>query len=323
MLHRKERETVSRVPVLIGDYIDSFENANYLQLVHDGTTVFSHSQVWNEIAYKYNDWAYFAQQFEDYQSRFITLYNNYVENMGYSYWRMFDALQREYNPIENYAMLEAGADGHKQSQKTITDGGSETEGLKIGTSDTTRSGSQTTGHGHTITDTHTGSVTTDRYSNAFDSGITADGTHVSKEVVNPSAVSDTQTNSGTDTLTFNNVKDQQNHSHDVSDTEEDGVGSGWDSVRKDKKNLTTTEDFNNDVTLSFKKTNPDGTDTTETLGSDFADGNMYRHTRSGNIGVTTAQQMLNEELELRKKNLLSAWVEGFIREYCTWWGERE
>lgn len=303
--------------------LPSVASGTSLQLTHGDTVIFPHNQVWFELNQKYTEWGFLQDPLSNSMTIFLALYTNFSANMGNQFYRMWDALQREYNPIENYSMLEAGADGHKQSERTTTDGGSQTEGVKVGTSDNTRTGSQGTQHGHTVTDTHTGSVTTDRYENAFDSGISADGTHVSKEVVNPSGATDTQTNGGTDTVTYNSVKDTQTHSHDVADATVGGIGSGWDSVRTEKKDLETSESFADDVSVSFKRTNPDGTDSSETLGTDFSDGTMYRHTRSGNIGVTTAQQMLTEELELRQTNLLKMWVESFIREYFSYVGDDE
>jgi len=307
--------------------LPTVESGTSLSLVHgtgnDAVTIFPHNQVWFELYSKYTQWAFLADPLSNPMTAFLACYTNFKANMGEGFWRMYDALERQYNPIENYSMIEAGADGHKQSKKTTEDGGTNTTGDKLGTSSSTRSGNQALEHGHAVTGTHTGSVTTDTYKNAFDSGISADGTHVEKVVVNPSAQTDSETNSGTDTTRFNNVKDEVSHSHDVSDTEQDGIGAGWDNVHKEKRDTSVTEEFEDNKSLSFKRTNPDGTDTTETLGSDFSDGTMYRHTRSGNIGVTTAQAMLTEELELRKRNLLSEWVQMFLREYFTlvWDGE--
>lgn len=297
------------------------EKGESLALTHkkgnDTVTIFPHNQVWFELYSKYTDWAFLTDPRSNPTTDFLAYYTNFKDDMSEGFWRMYDALERQYNPIENYSMIESGADGHKVSKKTTKDGSTNTTGDKLGTSANTKSGNETIAHGHTVTGSHTGDVTTDKYNNAFNNDNSANGTHVEKVVVNPSKQIDTEKNSGTDTTTFNSVKDEMTHSHDVADTDKGGIGTGWDSVHKEKRDTSVSEEFENNKSLSFNRTNPDGTSTTETLGSDFTDGTMYRHTRSGNIGVTTAQAMLNEELELRKRNLLSEWCEMFIREYTT------
>lgn len=265
------------------------ETGTSLELKHgtgnDAVTIFPHNQVWYELYYKYTQWAILADPLSNPMTAFLACYTNFKANMGEGFWRMYDALERQYNPIENYSMIEAGADGHKQSKKTNT---GTSDGL-TGTKDADRTHKT---EGKT-------KETGDQY--AFNSP-------------NASPVDVQTTEYGADNTEF---KTTDSYTNLVSDTVDNVTMSNMEQTQKSHGKSEATEEFQDNKTLSFKKTNPDGTDTTETLGSDFTDGTMYRHTRSGNIGVTTAQAMLNEELELRKRNLLSEWCEMFIREYTT------
>lgn len=42
--------------------------------------------------------------------------------------------------------------------------------------------------------------------------------------------------------------------------------------------------------------------------------------RSGNIGVTTSQQMIQSEIELRKQNLIYEFIDRFVKRYCYYAG---
>lgn len=272
--------------------LPSVASGTSLQLSHGDTVIFPHNQVWFELNQKYTEWGFLQDPLSNSMTVFLALYTNFSANMGNQFYRMWDALQREYNPIENYSMLEAGADGHKQSKKTESSSADSVGGSKV--SD--------------VANERTGKTVSDEYKNAFDDA-TATGAHVGRVETDYSP-----TAALTDTTKYTETKSQTVGNLSVTDQTNTTV------QRTAGEN---TEDFDNDVSVSFKKTNPDGTDSTETLGSDFTDGTMYRHTRSGNIGVTTAQQMLTEELELRQTNLLKMWVESFIREYFSYVGDDE
>lgn len=146
---------------------------------------------------------------------------------GDNWNRMWDALQAQYEPIENYSMVEIMTDN-----KTVHTYGKST----------TRTDDLS--HARTGTDTRTPSltVTTDNSVYGFNSGATPSPS---------SKVTDTTT--GTDATQYGNT---------LKDT---------------------------------------GTVTNADSGED-TDTNNYTLKRSGNIGVTTSQQMLESEYELRKKN---------------------
>lgn len=144
--------------------------------------------------------------------------------------RMWDALQAQYEPIENYSMVE-----------TMTDN------KTVHTYGRTSTRTDDLSHARTGTDIRTPSLTTttDNSAYGFNSGITPSPT---------SKVVDSTT--GTDTTQYGNTL-------------------------KDSGTVS----------------NVDGGEDTDT--------NNYTLKRSGNIGVTTSQQMLESEYELRKKNYFS------------------
>lgn len=313
-----------KVWVKIGDVITTLEQSTYFQLEVGGEIIFTNSQVWNELDYKYSEFSFLARQFETYATRFTTLYAQYCTNMGEQYARMLDAITRKYNPINNYEMIESGADGRKQSKKTDTDNVDSVSGTKNGDYSNTRSGSQTNEKSGTESSGRSYSTQqiTDRFENAFDSGISATGTHTGKDVTQlPTYTDSLGFNNREDTITYNNVKDEventNNQTQNITVGSENLSATGQSATAGHSRN-TKTEDYENDVSVSAKKQNADGTESVVALGADFTDGTMHVFTRSGNIGVTTSMQMVSGEMEREKLNLLKMWVHGFIYEYCTY-----
>ena len=332
--------------VLIDDILPSIAGGTSLQLTVDGLVIFEHARVWNELDDQYSLFSYLCDKRSTPYSVFLSHYTFYCANMGEQYARMLDAITRKYNPINNYEMIESGADGRKQSKKTDTDNLDSLSGTKTADHDTKRTGAET--HTRTGTETHTrtgtethsrtnaGTQTTDRYENAFDSDISATGTHTGRDV--------TQLPTYTDTIGYGTgIEDSISYGAGIQDTISYGTGItdktsydndqsqsmtvGNESLSVTGQNATAghsrntkTEDYENDVSVSAKKQNPDGTESSLALGSDFTDGSMHVFTRSGNIGVTTSMQMVSGEMEREKLNLLKMWVKGFISEYCSYIG---
>ena len=97
----------------------------------------------------------------------------------------------------------------------------------------------------------------------------------------------------------------------------------YHTAKEGENNGKTEEKWSNDVSISYKSANEDGTFSDNTFGSDFSDGTMHVLTRSGNIGVTTNAQMIQGEIEMRRINLLHEYVQGFITLYCSFVGVDE
>lgn len=94
-----------------------------------------------------------------------------------------------------------------------------------------------------------------------------------------------------------------------------GIDSGADGEPFDK---TTLQPLAGTYTETEKEKTHDKTitDNDGQSVSGYADTNDHYMTRSGNIGVTTSQQMLNEEIKVRQTDLLKNYVSEFIARYC-------
>lgn len=149
---------------------------------------------------------------------------------GKKWVRNWAVLTAEYNPIENYSMVE---DTHTVRDNAQT---------HSGTDRNVRTGSE--GNAHTGTVSDSGSTSSEDEVSAFNSATYQDAAK------NTGSASNTRTFNNTDTLTYNSVTDADTYGHKI--------------------------DQDDDETI--------------------------HHTRSGNIGVTTAQQMLESDINLWKWN---------------------
>lgn len=471
---------MARVWTKIDDVIDDYATGDTLRLAVDGTTVFTNSDVYSVLSNLYDTFAFRHRDTVQATDAFIQQYNTYRNEVGNNYFRMYDALNRKYNPISNYDMTETSADGRKISTHTTSTDNSfyegneqggvssikdpyskTTESKKTGVVTTTDGGTDTTtqnpyetttvkqnegktqtitaGTDNTIetpvskttkkettgqtsvaktgseTSTENGNETDDRYVNAFDSGISDTGTHSEKNVkqfdnrTNTTSYTDRKdttvygadgkplTENTTETYTGNAETNSTNNStvtveygadgekltetttatfdsivtlneKDSSQTVVYGAGGSpltetvvesisnaiserteystlqgktvgikdmetgqktsvsandYHTAKEGENNGKTEEKWSNDVSISYKSANEDGTFSDNTFGSDFSDGTMHVLTRSGNIGVTTNAQMIQGEIEMRRINLLHEYVQGFITLYCSFVGVDE
>ena len=471
---------MARVWTKIDDVIDNYATGDTLRLAVDGTTVFTNSDVYSVLSNLYDTFAFRHRDTVQATDAFIQQYNTYRNDVGNNYFRMYDALNRKYNPISNYDMTETSADGRKISTHTTstdnsfyegneqgnvsnvkdpyskttestksgivktTDGGTDTttqnpygtttvkqnEGktqtITAGTDNTTETPvskttkKETTGQTSVAksgseTSTENGNETDDRYVNAFDSGISDTGTHSEKNVkqfdnrTNTTSYTDRKdttvygadgkplTETTTETYTGNSETNTTNNStvtveygadgtnltetttasydsivtlnaKDTSQTVEYGANASpltetvvesisnaiserteystlqgktvgikdmetglktsvsandYHTAKEGENNGKTEEKWGNDVSISYKSANEDGTFSDNTFGSDFSDGTMHVLTRTGNIGVTTNAQMIQGEIEMRRINLLHEYVQGFITLYCSFVGVDE
>ena len=96
--------------------------------------------------------------------------------------------------------------------------------------------------------------------------------------------------------------------------------SNTDTI-KNTGTQTTTNSGTATNTQTNNTTDTTAVDTTETISgtTNGTDNTEHTLTRSGNIGVTTSQQMLSAEIALRLKNQLAYYaVELFVSQYTTW-----
>lgn len=91
-----------------------------------------------------------------------------------------------------------------------------------------------------------------------------------------------------------------------------GLNSTGDGVQADFVEVTPKEDAKTETTHGNTQT----ADFDGTTHSGYYEAKEHFFKRSGNIGVTTAAQMIQGELEVRVRDLLREWVKGFIDRYC-------
>ena len=237
--------------------------------------------------------------------------------------RWAETVALEYNPIENYDRMEEWTDTNTGDQTNVRTGnetfgkagsevseklGSETseklgseKNVKSGTETHVGSGNETNAIAGSETDQAGGGTTNLNEVSAFDAGNTL--TAHDKQTFGT-----TQSNTKTftdrvDTHTLNNLQDKLTYG-DVTDTQ-----SFTD--RKDKLSFTDRKDqltFNNRLdTTTYNDVTDTRTDDLEA----HHEGRVH-----GNIGVTTSQQMMESEMNLRLKwNLYNQITDLFLTEF--------
>lgn len=198
---------------------------------------------------------------------------------GWLFTHVINIMAAEYSPIENYNRTEEttetnSGDDVTTHEGTVTDTKTGTETTaKTGTDTETKTGTEANAHTGTVTEAHTGT----------------DSRTITKE--------ETQKIAGLDSSTFNNA-------NQLIANNGDGLTHG--------ESITTTP--NNTDTLTHNTTDQMTHNTTDTLthnvtdevAHDTADTLTHGHVVEresnvhGNIGVTTNQQMIEQELALVK-----------------------
>lgn len=86
------------------------------------------------------------------------------------------------------------------------------------------------------------------------------------------------------------------------------------STTFDDTTYRDVEEITNSVNMSTEVT-PNNTQTIDNIEGNFNNAEIRKLSRSGNIGVTTSQQMIESEIELRKKSIADWLIEFFVRKY--------
>ena len=246
---------------------------------------------------------------------------------GVNWGKQWETLSFEYNPIENYRMVERMTD-----DETVTEYGKSTTrtdnlthrktGTETADIDETDTRTDNLTHGKTGTETVTVDETDTRTDNLTETTTpnlttnTANTVHgfnsaagvPSGEQVGTETGTNTVTHTGTQTTvkdgenetTFNTTETDTGTQTTVKDGENETT---FNTTETDTGTQTTVRDGTNETTFNTTDTDT-GTQTVLDGGSDTHTRN-YELTRSGNIGVTTSQQMIESERAL--------WVWNFFR----------
>jgi hypothetical protein len=273
--------------------------------------------------------------FGDLEGDFLNTINSYWSTRKGDYKNMFDALTAHYDPISNYDMKESSLDGKKIDNITDTNirSGSETE---VNTPTGTRQTTTTQAGGTTTTETPSGSekVTTTpsgsyaeteteaggKKTTTTESKTTYDDTTNYKPAVKTET--DEVPNAGNEKKTdhtFSQYKTEEETTFNQRMTTTDmSYKSGTQSVETETytgRSTTDTTTYNN---VSDARTINHTNSMSATGGGGSVSGaaeiNQHFLERSGNVGVTTSQQMITSELELRYLNNLKYM---FVREFIT------
>lgn len=262
---------------------------------------------------------------------FVSTHNNVIS-------KMFNAFNTEYKPLENYSMVENGNDKNtiqNSSTGTLTANNTDTV-QKTGTVTTETNSTEKNVDTKTTETKNTGTVTTD--SNTTGKNVdtttietkntgtqTAAGSGDTSNSV--AAFNDTDVSLHDKQTTTNNSTRTDDLTESVTNGGEiNTTAVGTATVTNDTTEMITnggeinttvggTSTITNDITDTNSISKSESTTTTEN-GSNT---NEHTLTRSGNIGVTTSQQMLSSEIFLRVRNQISYYaVELFISQFTVW-----
>ena len=215
--------------------------------------------------------------------------------------KMYQALYSEYNPIHNYdrkSNISVAGDFTEEHHDTdtLTRGISETvedNNLRTDNLNDIRTGNISNNYNTTdqrtdnLTETHGGGETTTHENTAYNAGLTATSRDILQRSGDEKRNTGTQENrkTGTDTETYNSLQD----SH------------------------TGTQKNDRDIIRSETQTGSD-INTGSKLGSNNQTTTEYNR---GNIGVTTTQQLIDQEIELRVKyNIYEIIAKEFKEKFC-------
>lgn len=218
----------------------------------------------------------------------MSAYAEIILQMYRDKWdHIWDLYVAEYNPIENYNMVESGGD------KNIKSGSLDRSGAITRSGSLSHSGAITRSGSESVSDDieYKGKSENKRTGSVEDVGLKADN-----ETTNDNKLygynSSTGVNSDSssqqaghkNTQTYNNLLDEQSF-----------------TGRKDERDITTTYNSVADTDTRTETYNAIAdTDTRKDTYNNITDAKTHNLKRSGNVGVTTTQQMMAEEIAFRR-----------------------
>lgn len=224
-------------------------------------------------------------QYEDNEEGVLESFRDDVELLLFknktNYEKLYAITLAEYNPLENYKMVESGKDTTTGSDNQTDAFGAQTKTNEFGAS------SESTEYGADTTTQNYGAVsTTDNIGGGTDTLQTGSQTKTLAEAV-----------AGFNSSNYNNSQKNTETNGERTDTSTTGARTNQhsenervDSATRNAHTDTRTAQAKTDTeTLSSKSDSHDKTFNSET---------NHNFTRSGNIGVTTSQQMAQSEIDL-------------------------
>lgn len=286
-------------------------------LFDDNTTFMTGDQIGDILAdYTRKLYVSMTPASESVETDFISTLTSYWNLRKAAYKKMYAAAIKNYDPLSNYDMQEEGLDGKKldgvTDTNTRTGSMTETE-TPTGTTTTT-----TTPTGGTKrTETPTGSEIVERTeeggttSTETESRTTYDDTSVFEPTIEKQTI--TVPNDGfseTTTTSFDTRKTEttEEYVQNTKTTVTETFTNRQTATTTQYNQLADTRQINNSNTMTGAGAGGSVTGMHEV--------DEHFLTRSGNIGVTTSQQMLESELKLRYQyNLYYMFMREFITRY--------
>ena len=268
----------------MSDYLSNFARYDRRIALNQGFL----SPVWND-------------EEEDTDEAILNQFREDVDNCILSYsdslTRIYAALTAEYNPIENYSRIENIETAHTGTDEELVFNGQYSETMSKGAQSNT-----------------------DSYAEKVQTNITG-----AQE--NSNKFRNVQTTSGAQNIdTTNKVAAFNSTNFEDSEKEISQIGEKIDTVSEhtDTENLGRREDSVTENARTDTHTDGARTDTVEHSAKDDTISKTYNNKNTtnshvhGNIGVTTNQEMIKAELELRKINFFDYVVSLIVKELCTY-----
>lgn len=273
---------------------------------NDNTSItFNTNDFVNYLRWKCNELPYYENgqlKFYDAQNSFNLLWTTFNENMRDNFTRIKDALGLEYEVLDNYNGV---------TESTTTDTFANIDALSfVGRTDTT-----TLNHSDALSftnrqDTRTLNTQTDEESDANDPRTTTTQINEHKSTSHYTS----GYNSDTAVFEYEDVTRSDATDEHGDPLNDNVVIESGKMTTKDSGTITDgksgTETTTHSGTITDGKTGTEQTSHTGTIT------HAYEETKHGNLGVTTSQQMLESEIELRLKyKLRPLIVKAFLDEY--------
>lgn len=234
----------------------------------------------------------------------------YIRRTLPNFERILAALYEEYDPLSNYDSHEEETIGDKKGGETNTRNPNITEKTQVDMLEWGRDGGVDPEYTET-TGSHGKETTKDLYKNGFDSTET-NGVHTDREVT---------TETGTTSFDHTPTRDISVKSDELK-IDEGGVDRYNFDGHKQEGTNTRTVNGSDTTQLNYKNIQAldpvaGNTDTA----TKYNDVRTRYMDRKGNIGVTTSQQMIQSELELRVYDALREYIHRFAEQDLFYWTE--
>ena len=335
------------------EYNQSYYRFNSLT----NSTIFSNKQFIMKALRKYRSWLYVNTEYNTELTEIenintaINLFRddfiNWHDENVYNFTKAFLALQTDYNPLENYNRYEEGKiiDELHKGTKTSTNVDTDVAMHKGSIQETNANISvahhkgtkETTGYKNTRSHKEA-NYNNSLVTNVQDEDVRGASDNIVKIEDLDSTHFDKDVTEGTATNNYTRIKDIDANTYDHNKTTassnnnytiiEDVDNNTFDH------NKTTANASNNYVdvkdidanTYDHNTTTANATSnytTVQDIDENTFDNNVHTFDNYhvyGNIGVTTSQQMLESELNIRQRNLISEFIDDFFKKYTFYLG---